>query len=86
MAKVVGGGVGMRLGVGCPCPIIRNDIVTPRRLLIDFWTEPVGLSLHNIAKPDGKTASSIHHFSTFASNLGMLILPDHHEILDDSNA
>ena len=29
---MVGGGVGM-LGVGCPCPSVRNDIVTPRHLL-----------------------------------------------------
>ena len=28
----VGDGVGLRLGVGCPCPPVRNDIVTPRHL------------------------------------------------------
>ena len=32
VAGVVGGGVGVRLGVGCPCPPVRNDIVTPRHL------------------------------------------------------
>ena len=30
----VEGVVGMRLGVGCPCPPFRNDIVTPRHLFI----------------------------------------------------
>ena len=25
--------IGVRLGVGCPCPPVRNDIVTPRHLL-----------------------------------------------------
>ena len=25
--------VGVRLGVGCPCPPVGNDIVTPRHLL-----------------------------------------------------
>ena len=30
---VVGGGVGVRLWVGCPCPPVRNDIVAPRHLL-----------------------------------------------------
>ena len=25
--------VGVRLGVGCPCPSLRNDIVTPRPLV-----------------------------------------------------
>ena len=25
-------GVGVRMGVGCPCPPVRNDIVTPRHL------------------------------------------------------
>ena len=70
-----------------PCPPVRNNIVTPRHLLIDFWTEPVGLSLHyNITKPNRKTASPIHRFFTFFSNLGMLIWPDHHKNLDDSNA
>ena len=24
----------MRLGVGCPCPPVRNDIVTPRHLFL----------------------------------------------------
>ena len=28
----VGGVVGLRLGVGCPCQPVRNDIVTPRHL------------------------------------------------------
>ena len=32
VAGVVGGGVGVKLGVGCPCPPVRNDIVTPRHL------------------------------------------------------
>ena len=32
VAGVVGGGVGVRLRVGCPCPPVRNDIVTPRHL------------------------------------------------------
>ena len=27
----------MRLGVGCPCPPVRNDIVTPRHLLFLFF-------------------------------------------------
>ena len=76
----------MWMGVGCPCPPVRNDIVTPRHLLIDFWTEPVGLSLHNITKPDKKKASPIHRFLTFGSNLGILIWPDHRKIIGDSNA
>ena len=28
----VGGVVWVRLGVGCPCPPVPNDIVTPRHL------------------------------------------------------
>ena len=43
-------------------------------------------SLHNFAKPNENTASPIHRFLTFDSNLGMLIWPDHHKILGDSNA
>ena len=31
----VGGEVGVRLGVGCPCPPVRDDIVTPRHLFCD---------------------------------------------------
>ena len=82
----VSGGLGMRMEVGCPCPPVRNDIVTPCHLLIDFWTEHVRLSLDNITKPDEKKASPIHRFLTFGSNLGILIWPDHHKILGDSNA
>ena len=29
---VWGGGRGVWMGVGCPCPPVRNDIVTPRHL------------------------------------------------------
>ena len=32
--REVGGVVGKRLGVGCPCTPVRNDIVTPHHLLI----------------------------------------------------
>ena len=35
---VCGKGVGVRLGVNCPCPPVRNDIVTPRHLLINLTT------------------------------------------------
>ena len=31
---VGGGGHGVWIGVGCPCPPIRNDIVTPRHLFL----------------------------------------------------
>ena len=33
---VCGMGLGVRLGGGCPCPPVRNDIVTLRHLLIGF--------------------------------------------------
>ena len=33
----VEGMVGVRLGVGCPCPPIRNDIVTPRLLFFSSF-------------------------------------------------
>ena len=29
---------GVWMGVGCPCPPVRNDIVTPRHLLLIFTT------------------------------------------------
>ena len=29
-------GVGVRMGVECPCPPVRNDIVTPRHLFLHF--------------------------------------------------
>ena len=32
---VCGRGVGVWMGVGCPCPPVRNDIVTPRHLFRD---------------------------------------------------
>ena len=31
---VCGMGVGVWMGVGCPCPPVRNDIVTPRQLFL----------------------------------------------------
>ena len=35
-----GGGVGVRLGVGCLCPPIRNDIVTPLQLFNNQFLIP----------------------------------------------
>ena len=32
----VSGGLEVWIGVGCPCPPVRNDIVTPRNLLHIF--------------------------------------------------
>ena len=31
------GGVEVRLGVGCPCPPVRNDIMTPCHLLFFYF-------------------------------------------------
>ena len=42
LERVLGGVLGVD-GVGCPCPPVRNDIVTPRHLLIG---EMVYLPLH----------------------------------------
>ena len=41
---VVGGGVGVRLGVGCPCPPFRNNIVTTHHLFLVADTQSVCLS------------------------------------------
>ena len=48
----VGGVVGVRLGVGRPCPPVRNDIVTQRHLITLLSTFFIGLEIspHNPCK------------------------------------
>ena len=33
----------MLMGLGCPCPPVRNDIVTPRHLFISFYLRDLNL-------------------------------------------
>ena len=60
VAGVVGGGVGVRLGVGCPCPPVRNDIVTPRHLFKVACTR-----LYNLSCPLVGSSVTLCFFSVY---------------------
>ncbi|MEE3022984.1 MAG: hypothetical protein VX367_10290 [SAR324 cluster bacterium] len=64
---VRGKGVGVRLGLGCPCPPVRNDIVTPASLVLSSYQRQI--IKENIARTLQPTFTFMQQLDSFLRKL-----------------
>ena len=77
---VCGVGVGVRIWVGCPCPPVRNNIVTPRHLFllvtIAFLVTCYALYTSFFFVRPSVGQSPFYFFGDSSAFLGSLLLPE----------